>query len=267
MLLSGRERPMARDPWQVPDHKNHQIKPSEAWKRAAAEPPSMPEVEQPKLVRLIIFLVGMALLLFGLSLAFPVTGEIDPYLVRSLIIVTIFGSAAAYWSRSSLLKIVKMAGLWAIIIVGISAFYLTQSDFGDRFMSALDPAGVTSSGEGLIIHRGRDGHFWLRAHINGVPLLLMVDTGASNVVLSPADARKVGFDNRMLVFDRRAQTANGEVSYARTIAGQFDIGDATFYDVPVTVNGTAMSGSLLGMSVLDMFSSVEFRGDNLILRP
>jgi len=257
---------MARDPWQVPDHKNHQIKPSEAWKRAAENPRPVEPVEQPKLIRLMVFLIGMVLLLFGLSLAFPVTAEIDPYLVRSLIILAIFGSAAAYWSRASLLKIVKMAGLWAVIIVGASTFYLYQSEFGDRFMTALDPAGVSSSDDGLLIHRGRDGHFWLRAHINGKPLLMMVDTGASNVVLSPADAEKVGFNNAMLSFDSRAQTANGQVAFARTTAGQLSIGDATFYDIPVTVNGTAMSGSLLGMSVLDMFSSVEFRGDNLILR-
>ena len=259
---------MAKDPWQVPDHEKHQITPSKAWQRAQEKPRNPPSaVEQPRLVRLLVFLVGMALLLYGLSLAFPMSGDIDPYLVRSMIILTIFGGAAVYWSRSSLLRLAKMAGLWALIIVGASIFYLYRSDFGDRFMTALDPAGVTSTDQGQIIHRGRDGHFWLRARINGVSLLMMVDTGASNVVLSPADAEKVGFNKAMLRFDRSAQTANGVVAYARASADHFSIGDAMFFDVPVTVNGAEMQGSLLGMSVLDRFSSVEFRGDNLILRP
>jgi len=255
-----------KDPWHVPDHDNKQYKPSQAWKQAAENPPVHLPVAQPKLLRLIVFLVGMGLLLFGLSLAFPVSGSFDPYLVRSVIIAAIFGGAAAYWSRASLWKIVKVAGLWAVIITGISFFYLYRSDFGDRFMTALDPAGVTSSSDGLVVNRARDGHFWLRAHINGVPLLMMVDTGASNVVLSPEDAKKVGFNTASLTFDRKAYTANGEVSFARAKAGRFDIGNAVFYDVPITVNGSEMTGSLLGMSVLDRFSSVEFRGDNLILR-
>jgi len=257
---------MGKDPWQVPDHHTRQYKPSEAWKKAAENPPSRRHVEQPKLMRLLVFFIGMGLLLFGLSLAFPIAGGVDPYLVRSVLIATIFGGAAAFWSRASLWKIAKVAGLWSVVITGISVFYLYRSDFGDRFMTAMDPAGVASTNEGLVVQRGRDGHFWLRAHINGVPLLMMVDTGASNVVLSPGDAERVGFDASSLQFDRRALTANGEVSYARVRAGRFSIGDAIFYDVPVTVNGTEMSGSLLGMSVLDKFSSVEFRGDALILR-
>ena len=258
---------MAKDPWQVPDHDNSQYKPSKAWNRAANQPTADPvSVQQPKLMRLVVFLVGMALLLYGLSLAFPVAGGVDPYLVRSVLIAAIFGSAAAYWSRASLLKIAKVAGLWAIIITGVSMFYLYQSDFSDRFMSSLDPSGVTVSDDGLVVHRARDGHFWLRASINNTAILMMVDTGASNVVLSPEDAKTVGFPAGTLVFDRIAQTANGEVKFARVNARRFSIGDATFYDVPVTVNGTAMSGSLLGMSVLDRFASVEFRGDSLILR-
>jgi aspartyl protease family protein len=257
---------MAKDPWQVPDHKTEVHKPSAAWRRAAEAPPKPLPVVQPKLLRLLVFLVGMALLLYGLSIAFPLVGGVDPYLVRSLLIAVIFGGAAAYWSRASLLKVAKAAGLWVMMISGISFFYLYHSDFSERFMTALDPMAVTSSKDGLIVQRARDGHFWLRAHINGVPLLMMVDTGASNVVLSPDDAKRVGFDTKQLSFNQVAQTANGDVKFARVNVGQFGIGEATFYDVEVTVNGTPMAGSLLGMAVLNRFASVEFRGDSLILR-
>ena len=257
---------MSKEPWQVPDHDNKPYKPSQAWTRAENSPAAPLSVQQPRLLRLIVFLVGMALLVFGLSMAFPVAGGVDPYLIRSVIIASIFGGAAAYWSRSSLLKIAKVAGLWAAIIIGVSGFYLIQSDFSDRFMNSLDPSGVTGTDEGLLVHRSRDGHFWLRAKINGRSILMMVDTGASNVVLSPEDADKVGFRLQNLVFDSHAETANGSVRFARVRASEFSIGPETFYDIPVTVNGSEMKGSLLGMSVLDRFASVEFRGDQMILR-
>ncbi len=243
---------MGHDPWQVPDHQARK---------------AHNQVRQPKVLRLIIFLAGMALLLFSLSLAFPSTNLSDPYLVRSLVIIGIFGGVAAFWSRSSLLRLMKVAGLWLLIISGISIFYLYQSNVGSRFMAALDPAGVTSTGQGLLVQRAQDGHFWLRAEVNNMPVRFMVDTGASNIVLSPEDAKRVGFSRGDLNFTNKAETANGSVMFARTHVKSFEIGTTAFYDVPITVNGADMQGSLLGMSVLNKFSSVEFRGDTLILRP
>lgn len=259
---------MAKEPWQVPDSdEKAAYRPSQAWQRHSERPRKPVHVEQPRIVRLLVFLAGMGLLLFGLSLAFPVTGSTDPYLVRSLLILFIFGGAAAYWSRASIAKIAKVAGLWALIIVGISAFYLYRSDFSERFMAAIDPASVSTTSQGLVINRGQDGHFWLRAHLNGAEVMMMVDTGASNVVLSPMDARRIGINLGDLRFDGMASTANGNVRFARTRVGHFAIGDAVFEDVTVTVNGADMSGSLMGMSILNRFASFEFRGDTLILRP
>ena len=249
---------MSREPWRVPDQKD------DRWRDRAE---FHHEPKPSGFVRMVVFILGMAMLLFGLSLAFPVGMTIDPYLVRGLVILFIFGGAAAFWSRSSLLRLAKIAGIWAIVIFGIATFYLYRSDLGTRFMSAIDPMGVTSTGEGLLVHRAADGHFWLRADLNGVPVRFMVDTGASNVVLSPDDARRVGINTGLLDFSGKATTANGDVRYARATVTELNLGDAKFYDVAVTVNGAEMDGSLLGMSVLAQFASVEFRGDVLILRP
>ncbi|NVJ99089.1 MAG: TIGR02281 family clan AA aspartic protease [Alphaproteobacteria bacterium] len=247
---------MSKNPWHVPDHENSR---DIERKRSGNEPSPF--------VRLLVFIAGMALLLFGLSLAFPINSMADPYLLRGLIILFIFGGAAAFWSRSSLWRLIKIAGLWFLIITGISTFYLYRSDLGTRFMSAIDPMGVIESDEGLLVHRSQDGHFWLKARMNGVPLLFMVDTGASNVVLSPQDARNAGINIGLLDFSGRASTANGEVRFARATVSSIGFGSTVFYDVPVTINGADMQGSLLGMSVLKKFASVEFRGDMLILRP
>ncbi len=248
---------MSREPWRVPDHEE---RPDQHERGNGYE-------QRPsRIVRLGIFLTGMTMLLFGLSLAFPIDMMADPYLVRGSIILFIFGGAAAFWSRSSLMRLAKFAGLWIIIICGIATFYLYRSDLGTRFMSAIDPMGVTTTNEGMLVHRSQDGHFWLRGRMNGVKVNFMVDTGASNVVLSPDDAQRVGINTGLLDFSGRATTANGEVRYARATVRELGLGDAVFYDVPVTVNGAEMHGSLLGMSVLQHFASIEFRGDMLILR-
>ena len=259
---------MSKEPWRVPDQ---DADPKWAAGKADSKKMSARELHYGghtrPLTRVIAFIIGMALLLIALSLAFPATGMSDPYLVRSMILLFIFGSVAAFWSRSSLMRLLRIAGIWALIVVAISGFYLYRSDFGDRFMAALDPAGVVSTGEELIVQRSRDGHYWLRARFNGVPLLMMVDTGASNIVLSPEDAQKIGLNSSHLDFSGRADTANGSVAFARATITSVGIGDQTFFDVPVTVNGAEMQGSLLGLTLLDRFASVEFRGDSLILRP
>ncbi len=217
--------------------------------------------------RVILFLVGLAILIGGLSLALPNRSVMDPHLVRAMLVLAIFGSVAVYWSRQSLSKILKMVGLWTLIIMGISAYYLAQSNFGDRFMAAMDPSTAILSDDGMIIHKAADGHFYIRTLINGEKVRMMVDTGASNIVLSPDDAKRVGLDPDRLTFNGMAETANGQVRLARARVESLRIGDALLEDVMVTVNGAQMRGSLLGLSALSSFASFEFRGDQLILRP
>ncbi|WP_374763872.1 retropepsin-like aspartic protease family protein [Yunchengibacter salinarum] len=223
---------------------------------------------QGRWTRLIVLFLAVCLLLFGLSLAFPSDRGFDAYFVRALVILALFGGAAVFWSSSGGRRLMGMAGLWAVIVMTTSGFYLYRSDFSTRFMSALDPSAViTAPDGGMIVHRGADGHFWLRAEIDGIPLRLMVDTGASNVVLSPTDARRIGFDMSALSFDGKAATANGFVKFARARVDRLKVGNATLNDMEVTINGSDMNGSLFGLKALNHFSSFEFRGETLILRP
>lgn len=256
---------MAKEPWRVPDYEpdKHRITHDLDGKPLR---PSYTGHTSP-LTRAIAIIIGMLLLVLGLALAFPVAGSLDPYLVRAVVIMFIFGGAAAFYSRSSLVRLMKVMGIWIVIIASISGFYLYRSDFSERFMSAVDPAAVVTSGDALVVRRNRDGHFWLRADFNGVPIKLMVDTGASNIVLSPADAGTIGLRSEILEYSGRADTANGSVPFARATVTSVGVGDQTFFDVPVTVNGAEMQGSLLGLAMLNRFASVEFRGDTLILRP
>ena len=101
---------------------------------------------------------------------------------------------------------------------------------------------------------------------NRVDARFLVDTGASGIVLSPADAMRIGFDPVELSFTGYAETANGTVRTAAVRLGSIEIGPIRIDDLPATVNQAAMRGSLLGMSFLERLRSYEVRDGALILR-
>jgi aspartyl protease family protein len=101
--------------------------------------------------------------------------------------------------------------------------------------------------------------------VNGEPVRFVVDTGATQIVLSKSDARRVGLDVDDLVYLGRAYTANGEVRTAPVKLDTVSIGPIKDSNVRAVVNDGAMEGSLLGMEYLQRFSSVEIGGGKLIL--
>ena len=95
----------------------------------------------------------------------------------------------------------------------------------------------------------------------------LVDTGASEVVLSPRDAERLGFDLKSLNFNRIYQTANGTVTGAPVRLEEIRIGPIVVSDVRASVNGAEMKRSLLGMSFLGRLGGYRVNGDVLTLSP
>ena len=100
--------------------------------------------------------------------------------------------------------------------------------------------------------RNEGGHYYPRVTINGTPVRLMADTGATLVALSAEDARKVGIDPQSLQFTHETHTANGSVRSARITLSEITIEGTVLRNVPASccVTGTG----LLGMSALERFS-------------
>ena len=94
----------------------------------------------------------------------------------------------------------------------------------------------------------------------------MVDTGATSVVFSKADARRLGLDPAALRFDRVMSTANGRTSAAAIQLREIAIGPIVVTDVPALVNAADLPEPLLGMSLLERMSAVEIKGGRLTLR-
>jgi len=146
------------------------------------------------------------------------------------------------------------------------ALVLILYDQRDRLRASLFPAAPIVGPDGAIeLRRGLDGHFTAEIAVNGAPLRFLVDTGASDIVLSRRDAELAGIAPQSLAFTGRAMTANGMVATAPVRLDRVEFGPIVIRDVPASVTDGAFDGSLLGMRFLDRFGRIEIEGDRMRL--
>ncbi|WP_281841839.1 retropepsin-like aspartic protease family protein [Sinisalibacter aestuarii] len=158
-------------------------------------------------------------------------------------------------------KLAQQAMVWALIFVGVIAGY---GLWGDISRDLAPRQSVLESGQ-IEVPRMFDGHFYLTARLNGEPVDFVVDTGATDVVLTMKDAARIGIDPDGLAFTGRAFTANGMVRTAPATVDEIRLGDITDRNLRVFVNEGEMDQSLLGMAYLRRFSKIEIAGDMLVL--
>ena len=146
------------------------------------------------------------------------------YLLALLVMV----SAGLAWQRPNLPNMFRHAAIWVgvVIVIGMGyAYRFELSAVRDQFLGELVPGqGQEGTGGEIRFRVGGGGHFRLKAFVNDLPVQFLVDTGASDVVLAPADAVRVGFDLNQLNYSRRYQTANGIVKGAPVELGRVQIG-------------------------------------------
>jgi aspartyl protease family protein len=179
--------------------------------------------------------------------------------------------------RSRPLRALRYLLTWAAFGLFLITSYTYRQDLSGvvyRVAGELIPAGQTmvvetedKSEHAVRVRRRFDGHFSVRAAVNGEAMLLLVDTGASTVVLKPADAARAGVNTRDLSYTVPVQTANG-LAYAapvhlRTVA----IGPLVIHNVDALVaRPGSVNENLLGMSFLMRLRSYEFSREFLTLR-
>jgi len=118
----------------------------------------------------------------------------------------------------------------------------------------------------MVLSARADGQFVVEARVNGQPVRFMVDTGASDLMLSPADAARLGFDLDTLAYTHPYQTANGRVYGAPVRLGEVAVGPIVLRNVKASVNGAPLDHSLLGMSFLGRLGGFSVDGSRLTLR-
>jgi len=190
-------------------------------------------------------------------------------IVYLVILILIMSYGMINRKEMSLKKIVKYFLIWSLIgliIIALYAYRFEFNNFKERISGEINPTSAQLNQQGqLIINISDDSHFYVKILINKKPILFMVDTGASDIVLNLQDAIKIGINPKNLIFNRQFQTANGRVLGASIILKEVEISGIKFRDVKASVTQGEMGVNLLGMSFLRRFDKYEFYQDRLIL--
>ena len=192
------------------------------------------------------------------------------HVIRTVGILALVGSGILHLRMRPSHVLRNIAAWLAIGLVVFAGFSFRQEIVmvKDRMLGELNPAGgVVGEADEMLFRAGADGHFHIQAQVNGVSVRFMVDTGASQVVLTPGDAARVGLDPEKLSFIGRAQTANGAIATAPVRLNSLKIGPILTKDVTASVNSAEMGQSLLGMSFLNRLSGFRIENGTLVLTP
>lgn len=188
------------------------------------------------------------------------SGEIGQAAYLALLLVALSGYLIVEWRRRPG-QTTRALLAWGLIFVAAMAAAALWPVVSGRSI----PAQSNPSAGRIEVPLGRDGHFHLIAQINDVPVRFVVDTGASALALTRADAKRAGLDPDALIFAGRAMTANGPVDTASVRLASVAIGDIRDSQVAATVLRSDLDTSLMGMDYLRRFARVTFAPDRLVL--
>ncbi len=184
---------------------------------------------------------------------------------RLVYLVILGGALVTYFivaNRARPGRVFRHAVLWGIIFIACIAGIGLWQDIRDDFV--VRQARVTDTGR-IEIPRAVDGHYYLTLEAEEVPIRFVVDTGATNIVLSRQDAGRIGIDPESLRYLGVANTANGRTRMARTVLPSLSLGPIMERDVSVWINEGEMEDSLLGMDYLQKFERIEISDGTLVL--
>ncbi|MCK6452148.1 MAG: TIGR02281 family clan AA aspartic protease [Alphaproteobacteria bacterium] len=226
--------------------------------------------------------VVVGALIAYLSVRFPDTLDNEDNQLRLVIGVlwlALVGSAVASRATTGGVGLLlRNLVIWGAIGLGLLTAYSFRAEFAflkDRVTAELvphrgsaPPAAAMRAGEppSITFRTRQGGHFVVEAQVNGSPIRFMVDTGASDVMLTAADARRAGINPNALNFTQRYQTANGIALGAPVVLTRVSVGPVEVENVHGSVSQAEGGISLLGMSFLGRLSGYEVRDGALTLR-
>jgi aspartyl protease family protein len=197
------------------------------------------------------------------------TGEFGSlaYKIALLVFLT---AAVATMFRERFTQAVTAALLWVVVglllVIGYSYRYEINA-VADRVMAELVPGHVISHGRTVEVARSNGGDFAIAAQINGARVHMVLDTGASSVVLTQSDAKAAGLPIDLLDYSVSIDTANGRTRAASVTLDRLAVGSLEEKSVEaLVVQPGQLQMSLLGMSFLNRLQSWQVVGDRLVLK-
>ena len=219
----------------------------------------------------------IAVIIMTLTLMFPesLRGADSNGTMAALVqacMVAILVGAGLFGSRNEGKIGLRQGVLYGAIWIGIALFLVAAYSQRDSFArlwaniaGEINPSATRSSGQTVTLLKSDDGHFWAQVRINGTPIRMMVDTGASGIALDPADARLLGIDTDKLNFNIAVGTAAGPSRVASVKLDTVALGSIVKDDVTAQVLVTSGGVSLLGMGFLGEVSQVRAAGNTLTI--
>jgi len=160
--------------------------------------------------------------------------------------------------------------LWVLIAMLLALGYTYRfelQEIGDRMLAELVPGHAAGRGRTVEIARGTGGGFSVATEVNGARIPMVLDTGASAVVLTQEAARAAGLPLEVLSYTVNVDTANGRARAAPVTLDRVAVGGISERAVPALVAQPGqLRTSLLGMSFLNRLERWEVRGDKLSMR-
>lgn len=191
----------------------------------------------------------------------------SPESIGSIAYLVLLGAALVMWfiaqNRQSKSKVFQQAMVWGLIFIGIVAAY---GLWGDIRHDVLPRQSYAANDATVSVPRAPDGHYYLTLTVNDTPVRFVVDTGATEIVLTQRDAERIGLDPDTLAYLGAANTANGRVRTARVALDDVVLEGFEDSNIPAYVNEGTMKESLLGMRYLSRFGSLQISNNTLILK-
>ena len=215
---------------------------------------------------LVILAAGSALFLFhnGGTERF---GLLAPLIPGAFITVAI---GIIYRHRTEFIKELQF-GAWAIILATLMFIYMARDEIlwqSQRLLAALLPGHVIEVGTGkstqVLIYKADGAHFQAPVNVNGREIVMLVDTGASEIVLSNDDARTLGLLTDGLQYEVLVHTAGGTSVTAPVTLDIVSVGPIKRRAIQALVSPAGeLRQSLLGMTFISTLKSFQMKSDEL----
>jgi len=190
--------------------------------------------------------------------------------VQGVLVLVLVGGSALLHGTIKPGSMVRNFLLWVAIVVVLMVGYSYRfelAEMADRLRSGLVPSQGRVVNNRLEIPVSRNGHFVVDGWVNNKKVRFLVDTGASDIVLGPRDAERLGFDVTQLKFNKIFNTANGQGAGASVVLDEIVVGPIVLKNVRASVNRAEMDTSLLGMRFLSRLSRYQVSREVMVLEP
>ena len=194
--------------------------------------------------------------------------DVSALLLKGTIIVCA-GGLALILLREHLSRVLEGLLFWAVVALVVAVAYAYRVELGEageRVLAELMPGHAATQGHTVEVVRGKSGDFAISTRINGAKVPMVLDTGASSVVLTQEAAKAAGLPLDMLSYSVNVDTANGRTRAAPVTLDRIAVGGLIEREVPALVAPPGqLKSNLLGMTFLNRLESWEVRGDKLRL--